>query len=61
MRAYDLPFCPQLPALDGDMVPEWLGADPRRCGWTPDRDRERPAAWDAFRAGLSARPPAHGW
>ena len=22
----DLPFCPQLPALDGDMVAEWIGA-----------------------------------
>ena len=42
------------------MVHEWLGADPRRCGWTADRDRVRPAAWDAFRAELSARPPAHG-
>jgi hypothetical protein len=29
-HAYDLPFCPQLPALDGDMITEWLGADPRR-------------------------------
>jgi hypothetical protein len=56
VRAYDLPFCPQLPALDGDMVAEWLGADPRRCGWNADRDRERPAAWDGFRQALRARP-----
>jgi hypothetical protein len=41
------------------MVLEWLGADPLRCGWTPDRDRERPAAWDAFLAALARRPPAH--
>ena len=40
--AYDVPFCPQLPRLEGDMVGEWLGADPRRCGWRPARDRERP-------------------
>jgi hypothetical protein len=57
---YDVPFCPQLPRLEGDMVGEWLGADPLRCGWTPDRDRERPAAWDSFLAALARRPPAHG-
>ncbi len=58
-RAYDVPFCPQLPALDGDMVFEWLGGDPHRCGWSPGRDRQRPAAWDAFTALLAAEPPAH--
>jgi hypothetical protein len=57
---YDVPFCPQLPRLEGDMVEIWLGADPLRCGWAPDRDRERPAAWDAFVAALARRPPAHG-
>jgi hypothetical protein len=59
-RAYAVPFCPQLPRLDGDMVREWLGADPAGCGWNPDRDRQRPAAWDAFLAEITARPPAHG-
>ncbi len=58
-RAYGLPFCPQLPRRDGDMVHEWLGADPRRCGWASDRDRERPAAWDAFVAAVEAAPPEH--
>lgn len=58
--AYDLPFCPQLPRVDGDMIAEWLGADPGRCGWTPDRDRERPAAWHDFVARVAARPPGHG-
>ena len=57
--AYELPFCPQLPALDGDMIVEWLGGDPRRCGWSPDRDRERPRAWDHWRAELAHTPPAH--
>ena len=33
VRAYELPFCPQLPHAYGDMVVEWLGADPGRCGW----------------------------
>jgi hypothetical protein len=57
---YDVPFCPQLPRLEGDMVREWLGADPLRCGWAPDRDRERPAAWEAFLAAVARRPPGHG-
>jgi hypothetical protein len=59
-HAYEVPFCPQLPRLDGDMVREWLGADPGRCGWSPDRDRQRPIAWDAFVAALRERPPSHG-
>jgi hypothetical protein len=58
-RAYDLPFCPQLPALDGDMVRAWLGGDPRRCGWSPQRDRQRPAAWGEFAGLLAAAPPPH--
>jgi methionine synthase II (cobalamin-independent) len=57
--AYELPFCPQLPRRDGDMVEEWLGADPARCGWSAERDRERPHAWDAFLARVTARPPEH--
>jgi len=57
--AYDVPFCPQLPRLEGDMIAEWLGADPRRCGWSPERDRERPRAWSALLAGLDRDPPLH--
>jgi hypothetical protein len=57
--AYELPFCPQLPRLYGDMVTETLGADPGRCGWAPDRDRQLPAAWDAFVLALARRPPGH--
>jgi hypothetical protein len=60
LRAYELPFCPQLPRVDGDMIAEWLGADPGHCGWALDRDRERPAAWDDFVARLTADPPSHG-
>lgn len=60
VRAYDLPACPQLPRLDGDMLHEWLGADPGRCGWAPDRDREQPRAWGDWRALLAAAPPPHG-
>lgn len=58
-RAYTVPFCPQLYRLDGDMVSEWLGADPRRCGWTADRDRELPAAWDPFVDRMCSDAPAH--
>jgi len=58
--AYDVPFCPQLPAIDGDMVGEWLSADPRRCGFSEERQRPHPAAWDAFVASLAATPPIHG-
>ena len=57
--AYALPFCPQLPRLEGDMIAEWLGDDPRRCGWSRDRDRERPRAWEALLARLRRDPPAH--
>lgn len=59
VAAYDLPFCPQLPLLEGDMIAEWLGTDPRRCGWTPERDRERPRAWEAWLTALAAAPPPH--
>lgn len=58
-RAYGLPFCPQLPRSDGDMIHEWLGADPLRGGRASDRDRERPAAWSAFVAAVAAEPPEH--
>jgi hypothetical protein len=58
--AYDVPFCPQLPRLDGDMITEWLGSDPSRCGWSRARDRERPRAWNAFLAELGHSPPPHG-
>jgi methionine synthase II (cobalamin-independent) len=56
---YDLPFCPQLPRVDGDMISEWLGSDPRRCGWSPQRDRERPVAWEPFLSELDRAPPQH--
>lgn len=59
VSAYELPFCPQLPRAYGDMVVEWLGADPGRCGWAPDRDRQLPAVWDPLVLELCRRPPAH--
>jgi hypothetical protein len=58
--SYDVPFCPQLPAVDGDMLGEWLGADPRRCGFSTERQRPHPAAWEAFVASLATGPPIHG-
>ncbi len=59
VRAYDVPFCPQLPRLDGDLVHEWLGAPAGRCGWSAERDRTRPRAWEAWRRELREAPPAH--
>lgn len=60
MDAYEVPFCPQLPLVEGDMVTEWLGADPCCCGWSPERDRERPRAWEPFLEALDEQPPEHG-
>lgn len=57
--AYGLPFCPQLPFAEGDMITQYLGAQPGRCGWAPERDRERPHAWDALLAELRRHPPEH--
>jgi hypothetical protein len=57
VRDYELPFCPQMPRLEGDMVTEWLGADPCRCGWSPDRDRARPRAWELWLRELTLGPP----
>ena len=54
VQRYDVAFCPQLPRLEGDMLVEWLGADPRRCGWNPERDRERPRAWEALLSELDS-------
>ncbi len=58
--AYGVPFCPQLPRHDGDMVAQWLGEAAERPGWTADRAVRTPAAWDALLDELRARPPAHG-
>ena len=59
LESYDIPFCPQLPALDGNMIDEWLGVPPGRCGWSPERDRKQERAWGAFLAPVVATPPAH--
>ncbi|MGA7434091.1 MAG: hypothetical protein WBW44_00575 [Solirubrobacterales bacterium] len=59
-QSYDIPFCPQLPRVEGDMVSEWLGSDPGRCGWSPERDRQRPLAWKEFIGRLDRRRPEHG-
>lgn len=59
MHSYDVPFCAQLPRLDGDMIAEWVGVEPGRCGWSPDRDRREPHAWAAFLDAVSRHPPEH--
>ncbi|HEY4095543.1 MAG TPA: GNAT family N-acetyltransferase [Baekduia sp.] len=48
VKAYALPFCPQLPGVEGDMIAEWRGT------------RARPRAWEALLGELARRPPAHG-
>jgi hypothetical protein len=48
VEAYELPFCPQLPGLDGDMIAEWTGT------------RARPRAWEPLLGELARRPPGHG-
>jgi hypothetical protein len=60
MTAYDIPFCPQLPSLDGDMIEEWLGVPPGRCGWSPERDRPLPRSWPTFLKAVTRSRPAHG-
>lgn len=59
LASYDVPFCPQLPRLDGDMIAEWLGGPGADCGWSPERDRERPYAWNALLKALAVSPPEH--
>jgi hypothetical protein len=49
--AYSLPFCPQLPALEGDMVAEWLVGGRVNA--------HRPRAWEPWRAALAGAAPAH--
>ena len=43
LAAYDVPFCPQLPRLEGDMITEWLGADPRPLRVVPGPRPRAPA------------------
>jgi hypothetical protein len=60
MTAYDIPFCPQLPRVDGNMIEEWLGVPPGRCGWSPDRDRPLPQSWPIFLDAVVRTRPRHG-
>src|SRR4051812_50067907 len=54
---YDVPFCPQLPRLEGDMVREWLRADPPRRGRAPQRHPRPPPAPGAVPPAPRRRPP----
>lgn len=60
MASYDVPFCPQLPSLDGNMIDQWLGVPPGRCGWSPERDHSQGRAWDSFIAAVAVSPPTYG-
>lgn len=41
------------------MIVEWVGVEPGRCGWSPDRDRREPYAWRAFLDAVTHAPPDH--
>ncbi len=41
------------------MIVEWVGVEPSRCGWSPDRDRRVPYAWPAFLDAVTKAPPTH--
>jgi methionine synthase II (cobalamin-independent) len=59
--AYGLPFCPQLPRLDGDMVSEWLGPVDTRGAWSPAAGpRAEPVAWEALLGHLAREGDPHG-
>jgi hypothetical protein len=60
MTAYGIPFCPQLPRVEGNMIEEWLGVPPGRCGWSPDRDRPLPQSWPIFLDAVVRTRPPHG-
>ncbi|MEA2321922.1 MAG: hypothetical protein QOD81_1772 [Solirubrobacteraceae bacterium] len=51
---YDVPFCPQLPRLEGDMVEVWLG--PARSAWGGPRT----ATASAPPRGTPSPPPSRG-
>ena len=56
-RAYDVPFCPQLPALDGDMVGEWLGRRPAPLRLEPRPRPPAPRRLGCVRALAATQPP----
>lgn len=59
--SYELPFRPQLPRLEGEMVSEWLGGEAEWGRWSPKRKTRHPRAWAAFLDEMEHRPPEHHW
>ena len=59
--SYELPFRPQLPRLEGELVSEWLGGEAEWGRWTPKRKAQHPKAWASFLDEMEHRPPSHGW
>lgn len=59
--SYEIPFRPQLPRLEGEMVSEWLGGEAEWGRWTPERKTQHPKAWASFLDEMEHRPPEHRW
>jgi len=59
--SYELPFRPQLPKLDGEMVNEWLGGEAEWGRWTRKRKTQMPRSWAPFLDEIDRTPPEHGW
>lgn len=58
--SYDLPFCPQVPRQEGNMIEQWLGPAPGHCSWSSSVDAPQPRAWHGFLVALEHRWPEHG-
>lgn len=59
--SYEIPFRPQLPRLEGEMVSEWLGGEAEWGRWSPKSQTSQPKAWAPFLDEIDRIPPAHGW
>lgn len=59
--SYEIPFRPQLPRLEGEMVSEWLGGESEWGRWSPKKKTSQPKAWAPFLDEIDRNPPAHGW
>ena len=59
--SYELPFRPQLPRLEGEMISEWLGDEAEWGRWSPDRKTRKLKSWPPFLDEVDRTPPSHGW
>ena len=59
--SYEIPFRPQLPRLEGEMVSEWLGGESEWGRWSPKKKTSQPKAWAPFLDEIDRVAPMHGW